>query len=85
MPRQFITSYSQVHKGSVGLSPAVYKMWEVADACEAEAWDPCWLEIRKEIAAYDRLPGNKVILALMAPATSLSNACAISCSNDFAA
>ncbi len=72
-------------KGSVDLTPAVYKVWEVADACEDDAQDPCWLEIRKEIAAYDRLRGNKVIPALMGPATSLSNACAVNWSNDFAA
>ncbi len=73
-----------MRKGSVGLTPAVQKVWDVADSCEADARDPCWLEIRKEIAAYDRLRGNKVIPALMGPANSLSNACAVNQSNDFA-
>lgn len=40
--------------------PAVYKVWDIADACEEDEQDPCWSSIRKEKAAYDCLQGNLV-------------------------
>ena len=42
----------------------MYKMWEVADACEEDPSDPCWTEIRNEKAAYECLQGNQVCLSV---------------------
>ncbi len=52
----------QVRRGSFDFTPAVYKVWEVADACEEDVEDPCWLEIRREMAAYKCLENKQVTL-----------------------
>ncbi len=50
----------KVRQGVYNGQLAVYKVWDVADACEDDEQDPCWCSIRKELAAYSCLHGNKV-------------------------
>ncbi|KAL0037659.1 hypothetical protein WJX77_006695 [Trebouxia sp. C0004] len=48
-----------VRQGVYNGQLAVHKVWGVADACEDDENDPCWCSIRREIAAYNCLRGNK--------------------------
>ncbi|KAL0054985.1 hypothetical protein WJX82_005467 [Trebouxia sp. C0006] len=55
----FFNKYAMVCQGVYNGQSAVYKVWDVADACEEDEQDPCWCSIRRALAAYSCLRGNQ--------------------------